>query len=230
MQGIGPHYKTKRSMNAQSAKAFAEEKLATLLQERALSKAHVKLANQVRVWDPSKHEFLSINVDNYRLTFQGDVWIASNTCLSSDNIAKTVENSRFLSPNSPFLQVWTGLKDKKGTYVYEGDIVEFEYWVGDFAWEFMDEDEIKWQESQLGKAQLGVITQSPISTNLELSVPQDIGIATYQVSYAGGKNAKIVGHIFDGVDHFANFKPADRSKTINFKTADRNIAKSFHLS
>jgi len=163
-----------------------------------------------RVWDPKAKRFLSVNVDNFRLTYQGDLWIASET--NGGSLEKRVETSVFMEPASPFLQRATGLRDKKNKPTFEGDIIRFEYWVGDFAWECMDEEEAKWQEAQIGKVQIGTIAKSLITSNLEFHVPQDVGLAIYDIMYASGRSAEVIGHIFDGKNH--NAVP-NRSEVIN---------------
>lgn len=51
-------------------------------------------------------------------------------------------------------QQFTGLQDSTGQDVYEGDLVEIEYSVGDFAWEFMTDEEANKNEKMLGNKYL----------------------------------------------------------------------------
>lgn len=96
---------------------------------------------------------------------------------------------------------WTGLLDKNSSMVFEGDIVEFVYRVGDMAWQEMDEEEKRVQEKMVGKKFIGVVEREPRGANMQLSVKFEKGLveAYFPLVYANGVSAEVVGNVFENV-------------------------------
>ena len=94
-------------------------------------------------------------------------------------------------------QQFVGLLGRKKQEIYVGDVVEFKYSVGDFAWEFMDEDETESQNKMLGKKFVGVIEHSlDGSINVDIRVGSRKGTHTlFPILYA--QNAKVIGNILE---------------------------------
>lgn len=91
---------------------------------------------------------------------------------------------------------FTGFYDKKKKPICEGDIVKFKYSVGDFAWEYMDEEEIKQQTKMLDKEYTVTVEPQLVEKcNLWLKGKAEIGEIIFPLSYA--QNSKIVGNIHE---------------------------------
>lgn len=60
------------------------------------------------------------------------------------------------------IQRYTGIRAKNRKAIYEGDIIEFKYTVGDFAWEDMDAKERKANSEINGETFTGVVKQKMI--------------------------------------------------------------------
>lgn len=74
---------------------------------------------KLRIFDKSDNKFLSINVDNYRLIYQGDCLLLSPATerMKYWPFVNILNNDNFV------IQFFTGLKDKNNRDIYDGDIV-----------------------------------------------------------------------------------------------------------
>ena len=91
---------------------------------------------------------------------------------------------------------FTGFYSKNKKPVYQGDIIEFKYVVGDQAWENMEEEERKERSKRDGKKFRGTIKKDlDGSTNLTIVTPMEVGTAYFPLSYIEG--SKIIGNVYD---------------------------------
>jgi hypothetical protein len=94
-------------------------------------------------------------------------------------------------------QQWSGYEDQSGDDVFEGDVIEFEYFVGDFAWEQMDEEEREAQREMIGKKYEAVVERG---AGGDVNMHVRVGAKTsthmsFPLGYAGSKS-KIISHIY----------------------------------
>jgi hypothetical protein len=116
------------------------------------------------------------------------------------------------------IQRYTGFKTKDGVKVYEGDIIEFIYRVGDFALEQMSEEERLVETKLNGKTFAGLVTSGVLApVNLEIRLPllldpsekeplssqkvieyieRGVAITFFPIAYAKDCE-KVIGHEFE---------------------------------
>jgi len=93
----------------------------------------------------------------------------------------------------------TGMKDSRKKEIFEGDIIQFKYTVGDFAWEDMDAKERKANSEINGEIFTGVVKQKMIEPcNLEIvcESPLTVGTIFFPIFYAKN-SSKVLGNIHE---------------------------------
>lgn len=174
-----------------------------------VKKDHQSLLNQLafRVWDVLDKKFVGHEESFHCFStwvldiFTGEVIRFVGTPTESGECFFSVDtplnSSSKAKKNRYVVTQYAGFRDKRKRMVYEGDIIEFTYYVGDLAWEEMDEAEAESQKAMVGRSFRGVIEREPASQNMQLTVNFKEGSAFFPVVYARGAKAEVVGNIFE---------------------------------
>lgn len=152
-----------------------------------------------RVWDKEGKKFLT-NMLGIGL------YVDANLCHDGDYYHEKYIFQQFI-----------GLTDKNNKKVYEGDIIEFIYTVGDFAWEEMSKAETKKNTEMSGKKYVGVVEWNDFGAGFNIIVGNSK--STHLIFPAGYiKNGRIVGNICEK-------KNNKSKKTLDNKSNNKNSKK-----
>ena len=103
-----------------------------------------------------------------------------------------------LTQHNCIVQQFTGVKDVEERDVYEGDLVRFEYRVGDFAWEHMTPEEEKANKKMLGTIYECVVEWDENHGAFVLrNGPKDGTHTMFPLPYV--KSGVIYGHVFQKI-------------------------------
>jgi len=136
------------------------------------------------------------------LDFSGNIRVALYPSGNGDNSADSVFNP-LPNPLNFVIQQYIGIKDKSKKEIFEGDIIKFKYFVGDFAWENLTETEAFAQCGMIGKHYTGVIQCNLTSVNLDIVCgnPNSTHM-TFPLLYA--THSKVIGNIFENPELLKN--------------------------
>ena len=140
---------------------------------------------KMRAFDKRENRFRYGN----EFTVNGDGEVFCN------DYAGQAETDRFV------LNVGTGITDKNNIEAFEGDVVRFEYSVGDLAWETVAEGERAKQMDAVGKLFEGVVARDLIEPNnmaIECGTDGQLYPKTYfPLIYIASGN--IIGNVIEGI-------------------------------
>ena len=135
-----------------------------------------------RVWDKEDENFMSENTEH------GEFFNGGGRAYLT-NILNRLHPT--LTP-----QQFTGLKDNDEKDAFEGDLVEINYSVGDFAWEFMTPEEVKRNVEMLRQKYLCTVEWDEISAAFIL-IHGDENTTHTRFPAIYIKGGKVVGNIFE---------------------------------
>jgi uncharacterized phage protein (TIGR01671 family) len=94
------------------------------------------------------------------------------------------------------IQQFTGVKDKNGRDVYDGDIVSFKYTVGDFAWESMDDEARDINKEMMGKPYICNVVWCELNCGF-MMVDGSVESSHIRFPMLYAKTGKVIGNIFE---------------------------------
>lgn len=77
-----------------------------------------------RVWSRPDNKFVSINSDEYELSFHGDVWFVKKLCQTFE---AQLRNTHVVDGVNYVMQQYSGVDTKDGKQVFAGDIVKIKF-------------------------------------------------------------------------------------------------------
>jgi uncharacterized phage protein (TIGR01671 family) len=135
-----------------------------------------------RIWDKELKDFI------YTEKYTEKVVNESDFCIGGDFSSFSFDGGRDWSEG--VFQQFTGLKDKNGTEIYEGDVIEFS--LKDFKQIY----QVYWNQEMLRW------DYASLKDNIE-----DPCACEYNLFERNFSNAKIVGNIFESPELFKECKP-----------------------